>query len=376
MSDQPLNILMVLRAPVGGLYRHVIDLSNELGRRGHKIGFLMDNLTGDAQTDARIADMAYPPALGVHRTPIPRLIGPGDLTATSKVRALADKLDISVLHGHGAKGGFNARLARIGQKGRVALYTPHGGILNYHPGSLVGTVLRRIEAMLLGSTDAVIFESTYAQSAFEEQIAPVTCLRPVIYNGLSEKEFVPIETEAPEYDFSYVGELREAKGLGYLLEAMVGLTNADGQPARIILGGGGPDREQLEDRAKELGISERLNFVGVQPARSVFAQARAVVLPSLAESLPYVLLEAAAARMPLVATDVGGVYEIFGPTADKLIPAADADVLRHAMQDLLDHPEQTRQETERRYEHVKNTFSVEHMTDQILDTYRLALARR
>ena len=62
------------------------------------------------------------------------------------------------------------------------------------------------------------------------------------------------------------------------------------------------------------------------------------MVPSLAESLPYVVLEAAAAQLPVIATRVGGIAEIFGPTAASLVPANDAAALAAAMQAALDDP--------------------------------------
>ncbi len=367
---------MVLRAPVGGLYRHVVDLTEALGERGHQVGLVMDSLTSDIQTNERLNALDHPPALGVYRTPMPRLFGPGDLTASFVVRRLAKQLDVDVLHGHGAKGGFNARLARIGDRKRVAFYTTHGGVLNYRPGQFLGNVMRWIEARLLPLTDGVIFESAYAQRTFETNIKPVPRLRPVVHNGLDEKEFQTLPESEITYDFAYVGELRAAKGLNYLLDALVGLKRSDGQPVRMIFGGSGPDLHALQQRARELGIHSQLDFVGVRPARQVFAQGGCVVMPSLAESLPYVALEAAAATKPLIATDVGGVKEIFGPTADRLVPAADAEALRKAMQSLLDHPEAALEEAGVRYAFVRDRFSTAKMADEIIATYRAGIAAR
>lgn len=376
MSERPLRILMVFRAPVGGLYRHVIDLTQALAERGHEVGLVMDSLTSDAQTDQRLSELTYAPSFGVHRIPMPRFLGPGDFTANWKVRQLANRFDVDVLHGHGAKGGFNARLARVGNQKRVALYTPHGGVINYRPSSLTGKFLRWIEARLLAITDGVIFESAFAQSAFESQVTRVPSLRPVVHNGLGAGEFVPLPAEAATYDFSYVGELRGAKGLDYLLEAMVDLKRPDGTPATMILGGGGPETERLMELTQKLNLTDRLNFVGVQPAREVFVQGRCVVLPSLAESLPYVALEAAAANKPLIATDVGGIHEIFGPTKDSLIPAADSMALGKAMQSAIDNPEAAQSEAETRLAFVRDNFSISKMADEIVATYRDALGRR
>jgi glycosyltransferase involved in cell wall biosynthesis len=100
------------------------------------------------------------------------------------------------------------------------------------------------------------------------------------------------------------------------------------------------------------------------------------VVPSLAESLPYVILEAAAAGRPVIATQVGGVGEIFGPTAASLLPPADAPALGRAMQGLLADPVAADAAAASRFAFIRHRFSVSRMTDDIEALYRDALARR
>ncbi len=360
---------MVLRAPVGGLYRHVIDLTDELGRRGHQVGLIMDSSLGDSQTDKRLSSLKTPPALGVKRIPIPRLIGPGDLSAIFRVRKLAKAMKVNVLHGHGAKGGFNARLAGFGRRNMIAAYTPHGGVLHYGQKSPVGKMLHTIERGLLKITDAILFESAFAKAAFEKQIGKVPCPGPVVLNGLLRTDFSPLDPRLVEFDFAYVGELRALKGIHYMLDALVNVKRADGSAATLILGGGGPDEAAIREQIEMLGLKERVVMAGVQPALNVFARAGVVVMPSLMESLPYVALEAAAASKPLIATDVGGVKEIFGPTSSALLPAGDSEALRAAMQNALDAPQAANAEMKTRLAWVAENFSIQKMTDGIEKTY-------
>ena len=113
------------------------------------------------------------------------------------------------------------------------------------------------------------------------------------------------------------------------------------------MAGDGPARAELEARIAELGLASRITLVGAQPARAMFARGRAVVVPSLAESLPYVVLEAAAAGLPVIATKVGGIAEIFGPTAGSLLPPGDAEALARAMSRVLDDPASAQRRGER-----------------------------
>lgn len=375
MPEHKLRILQVLRAPVGGLFRHVLDLTQGLAARGHEIGIVIDSLSADALTERKLAPMGDLASLGIHRLPMPRVAGAGDVTTPFRIRSLAGKLNVDVLHGHGAKGGMNARLARTWSD-KAALYTPHGGTLHFGPNSVSGKVFRTVERLLLAQTDAVIFESAFAQAAYVDTIARPRCAYPVVHNGLAESEFVPVVPDNDAADFLFVGELRGLKGVDVLLEAFVDLKRPDGTPATLLMVGDGPDRSRYEDTVKRLDLSNRIVMPGAKVARSVFAQGRCIVVPSLAESLPYIVLEATAAGLPVIATDVGGVKEIFGPTADALIPAGDVPALRAAMQSYLDQPGQAAQQAAQRLEFIRPRFSLDTMADAIEGLYRQAIARR
>ena len=374
MADAPLRILQVLRAPVGGLFRHVADLTESLAERGHQIAVVADSSVSNAATEARLQRLEASAALGVYRLPIPRLLGPGDLTSPVKVRNLAKRLGIHVLHGHGAKGGTTARFAR--SSGQVALYTPHGGVLHFHPLSLQGRLFSRLERELLKRTDAVIFESAFAKRAFERQIGTPTCPTPVIHNGLRPEEFEPVELAPDARDFVFIGELRDLKGIDLLLEALAPLRRTGGERATLIVAGDGADREKLAARAAQPDLSGRVTFAGVRPAREMLAQGRCLVVPSLAESLPYVVLEGAAAGRPVIATAVGGVAEIYGPTAHSLVPAGDLAALRGALQRVLDNSAAAEVEAAERLAFISGRFSVGTMTDAVEALYRQLIDRR
>lgn len=376
MTGAPLRILQILRAPVGGLFRHVFDLTQALAERGHEIGIIADSLHTDALTEQRLGALSPSCRLGIHSLPIPRMLGLGDLTTPFKVRALANRLDIDVLHGHGAKGGLNARLGRIGHRDRVALYTPHGGVLNFEPGSAAGRAFRLIERSVMGATDAFVFESAFAQQAFLAQIGTPAAPHPVVHNGLTIGEFAPIIPLPDACDFVFIGEFRAAKGIPYLLEAIAECRRPDGTPATLAMAGGGQDLGIVEERIAQADLAGRVRLLGVRPAREALQHGRVVVIPSLAESLPYVVLEAAAAALPVISTQVGGIAEIFGPTAASLIPAGDTAALLTAMQTALNDPAGARAEAVQRLRFVRSGFSVAHMADQIEALYRKVLATR
>ena len=369
MSETPLRILQIMRAPVGGLFRHVADLTRALSERGHFVGIVADSGEGDAQSEAKFAMLEPVAALGIHRFPIPRLLGAQDISTPIRIRALARSLNADILHGHGAKGGFGARLARIGTR-RRSLYTPHGGALHFDPRTPAGRIFMAAERNLLKVTDALIFESAYAQRTFIAQIEAPRCRQEIIHNGLAEAEFNPVPPEPDASDFAFVGELRFLKGIDLIVEALAPLKRPDGRPATIVMAGDGPDAPALRERIAALGLHDRVYLAGVRPAREIFARGRCVLVPSRAESLPYVVMEAAAAGRPVIATDVGGISEIFGPTADKLIASHSADALREAMAHFLAAPGELEADAVQRRQFVQSRFSLTRMVDDIEALYR------
>lgn len=372
MSAQaPLRILQVMRAPVGGLFRHVADLTEALSEMGHEVGIVADSLAGDAQTETRLNALSKHAILGIHRMPMPRVLGLDDLRTPLKIRKLAKRLGVTILHGHGAKGGFGARLARLGNWDISAFYTPHGGVLHFDAKSPSGALFMAIERALLRATDTIIFESAYGQRVFGDKIATPRCRNEVVHNGLRKSEFEVIAPQADAADFVFIGELRLLKGIDLLIGALAGLD----RPATLVMAGDGPDADHLRKLIADHGLQERVTLAGVQPAREMFAKGRCVFVPSRAESLPYIILEAAAAGRPVIATDVGGISEIFGPTADALVAPDSVDTLRLAMQSWLDDPAPHEAQAARRRAHVMENFSVERMATDIATLYSESLRR-
>ena len=105
-----LKIIHVLRAPLGGLFRHVVDVTRGQIERGHRVGLIVDSMTGGARADAILAELAPRLALGVERVPITRELNPRDVYALWRISRRIGAVAPDVLHGHGAKGAALARL--------------------------------------------------------------------------------------------------------------------------------------------------------------------------------------------------------------------------------------------------------------------------
>ncbi len=371
MKTNKLHILHCLRAPVGGLFRHVRDLSAKQAADGHQVGVIVDSLTNDSLTEGRLEALSAHLTLGLHRRSMSRDIGWRDLTAAYATATLAKALDIDVIHGHGAKGGAYGRLAasRLKANGsRVAsFYTPHGGSLHYAPTSLKGRIFMALERRLARSTDGIIFESAYSADVFRRHVGSLTCSSLVIPNGLLSAEFSTHTPAQDATDIVFIGELRMLKGVDLLLEAMARVTRPAPITATIV--GDGPDAALFRQTAARLGLTERVSFPGAMPAARAFPLGRVLVMPSRAESFPYIVLEAAAAGIPLIATSVGGIPEIVGGTDTKLVPPENVGALAEAIENALDHPTEAIDRAARLRLSVAARFTVDQMSSAIATFY-------
>jgi glycosyltransferase involved in cell wall biosynthesis len=261
------------------------------------------------------------------------------------------------------------------QRGVIRVYTPHGGSFNYKPGTVFNRAYMIAERVLERATDLFLFESAYIGRRFREDVGSTAKLSRIVLNGISEAEFVPVRPNQDAADFVYVGEWRSAKGIDTLIDALALMNKRHGIAVNLVLVGSGPDEAILYDRAAARRVREQIRFVPPMAAREAFRLGRAMVVPSRAESLPYVVLEAVGARMPMVATDVGGIPEVFGPYRNRLIPPNDAVALAEALFRTFSAPaEELREEADQLASFVASRFSLSGMADGVIAAYRETLA--
>jgi glycosyltransferase involved in cell wall biosynthesis len=365
-----MKILHVLRAPVGGLFRHVFDLAEGQAERGHDVGIITDCGGTNAVSERMIAALTPRLTLGFSRAAIPRDPGLGDARALAHVARRVHAAGAEVIHGHGAKGGALARLVPATHPA-LRVYTPHGGSLHDAVGSRMHIL---IERALKWRSDLCLFESAYSADMYRRKIGAPKGVARVVHNGLRPAEFEPVPFDPNAADFVFVGEMRDLKGVDLLIEALDALRN-EGVTATATLVGDGPQLSGYRQQVASCGLDRQIAFPGAMPARQAFALGRTVVVPSRAESLPYVVLEAAAAEKPVIATRVGGIPEIFGRQSNRLIPAGQVEPLRDALRDAMGSNEIATALARDLRVRVREKFSVAAMIDAVLDAYAQASER-
>lgn len=264
-----------------------------------------------------------------------------DLQLPFKIAALIKQHGIKVLHSHLLDSNFYGGLAaRIAGVPHVA--TEHGDI--HH------TKRKKFLRLKLGilarlCTTRFVAVSSFSARVLRELGVPAGRIQVIHNPAVFPESADPITreeartllgiSEPGHFLWLHVGMLRAVKNQKLLLEAFA--QTLTGIPAQTMcLVGDGPERAALEQHAAELGLQERVKFLGFQRDTSRwFRAADACVMSSLSESLPMALLEAAAAGLPLVSTDVGGVSEIIHPPENGfLVPTNDSRALAGAMSKL------------------------------------------
>lgn len=372
MARHPLRIVHIARTPVGGVFRHILDLSRGQAARGHHVGLVCDSATGGERADSALAEIAPQLALGISRIPIPREIGPGDALALVRATHCIAPLGANVLHGHGAKGGALARL--VSAPCAVRVYTPHGGSLHYGRYTVGGMLYGALERILMRRTNLLLFESEFAQHAYRSMVGAPRCIVRVVHNGITAAEMSAVTPCEGAADIICIGELRRIKGMDVLLDAVAELHRC-GRPVTLAVAGEGPDEGSFRVQATRLGLGDSVRFLGHVPARQAFALGRLLVVPSRAESLPYVVLEAGAAGIPIVATRVGGIPEVLGSDADLVAPENPTQLAK-AIAAALDDPARARAAAARVRERIGRLFSHDAMVDGILSAYGEVLRTR
>src|SRR5262249_15603170 len=230
------------------------------------------------------------------------------------------------------------------------------GSLHYPLTTLKGNVYARVERALMNSTDLFLFESAFARDTYQRTIGTPKGLVRCVFNGVTADEFDPIVKAEDATDLLYVGEFRYIKGADLLIEAVSWL-RAHGRPVTLTLAGDGEESESLKAQVQRLALGEAVRFIGHVKARYGFSKGSLLVVPSRGDSMPYVVIEAAAAGIPMLAANVGGIPEIFDTHGEALFAASNPAAMAKAIESTLDDPDAAQQRAKSLRERIFLHFS-------------------
>lgn len=361
-----MNLTIIFRKPTGGLYRHIRDLIDGIDNSRIRISLIFDGHTNIS--DKELNELKRKCLGGVTSISMRQNPALSDLQVCRRIAEIINENHCDIVHGHGAKGGLYARLASfLSIRRPLSVYTPHGGVLHYNATNPLGFLCILTEKILMRLTRGIIFESEYAKTTFTKKISKPTCITKVILNGLHPREY---ESHLNNYSiekFAYVGEIRRLKGLDSLLNAFRILKNRGFTPELSIYGSG-PDMDHFRNLLENLDLDNVKMEGHCNDWKASVKPNTCLIVPSLAESLPYTVLEAAAIGIPILATNVGGIQEILGDR-DYWIDVNNAESIALEVSKALKSPSKYIQESKEISLKNKNKFRVQEMVAETMRFY-------
>jgi glycosyltransferase involved in cell wall biosynthesis len=360
VSEPPFRVARIItRLNIGGPSIQAIDLSRELSSGGFQTCLIHGHLAegeGDMTTLLPLGETQT-----VYLQDLVRPISPlRDTRALWRIYRELRRWRPHVVHTHQAKAGSLGRLAAIaynatrGTARRARLiHTYHGHVFEGYFGSASTRVFVAVERWLGRRTDALIAISPRVRSDILDtyRIARDAQVRviPLGFNLDRLLAIAPADRAAARAAVrvpddaivvTTVGRLTGIKQHGLFLEMAHRLASASARFLFLIVGDGELRRE-LETRAAELGLESRVRFLGWRgDLETVYGATDIFVLTSRNEGTPVALIEAMAAGVASVSTDVGGVRDVVtAPGLGSLVPFGDAAALAGAVSALADAPE-------------------------------------
>lgn len=316
------KVNLVLECGGGGAARHVLDLYHALKARGWSVRLVLSLARADRLF---IEELRQVRPLDVALIDVKRYPHPSDLFALRELRHLTNPAGgFSIVHAHSTKAGMLAR----GLRGeRVAtLFTPHAFRgMDPEVSGLRGSALRQLERIIASGYERVIAVSRAEFDYGRALGLPADRLRHVP-NGLNVQALLGQHPagagrpSGPPFAIGFVGRLVHQKNPEAFLRIFHQLLQT-GIDAQAIVIGDGPKRAELERMCEAAGIAQRVFFRGAVNAVPLLGELDVMLHTSRYESMPYTLLEALAARVPVVAVDNAGSREILAE--DRLVASAD-----------------------------------------------------
>ncbi|MEP1444457.1 MAG: glycosyltransferase family 4 protein, partial [Hyphomicrobiales bacterium] len=241
--------------------------------------------------------------------------------------------------------------------------------------SLSGQIYFGVERLMERLTCEFIFVAGYEVETYSRKISKLRQPWSIAYNGLSAEEFNVVKPSARAVDFVYAGHMRDLKGADLFIDAIEIANARSSDPVHALMIGDGEDLPRYKEDVQRRGLTDRIQFLAPMPIRDVFKRTRNLVVPSRAEALPYIVVEALGARVPTLSTSVGGIPEIYGSYGHYLLPPGDANLIATAMLDRLSRPEKASDLAGTLRQIVKQKFTVEGMCKKVDKVYLRNLAK-
>jgi glycosyltransferase involved in cell wall biosynthesis len=369
-------LYIITKSNWGGAQRHVHDLAIYSHNKGHEVvvalggsGVLNDKLIAAGITTRTIGKLGRDINLG------------NDAASLFDISKIIRKERPDVLHLHSPKaaglGAFAGRLWRI----KKIIYTVHGWPFN-EDRPVSQKMLAAFFSWLttLFSTHVIVLsmkELGQAQ-AFpfilnKLRMIPLGISSPKFLAQKEAKAFIQSKTPEPlekKIIIGTIAELHPNKGFIYSINAIEKVV-AKFPSILFFIMSDGEQRAMLENLVKEKGLEKHIIFAGIVENAAQYLKGISIfILPSIKEGLPYTIIEAGYAGLPVVSTTVGGIPEIVDDMKSGiLIQPKRADEIAHALEFLLEHKTVQKEYGKALQEKVTRYFSLEKMMESTMKVY-------
>ncbi|MBI1355616.1 MAG: N-acetyl-alpha-D-glucosaminyl L-malate synthase BshA [Acidobacteria bacterium] len=335
-----MHIAIICHPTIGGSGVVAAELGIALAERGHEV-HIVSYLRPVRVTEAK-------PRVHFHEVPVTRYplfqYPPYTLALATKLAVLCREHPIDILHAHYAiPHAVSAYLCRqmLGEGAPKIVTTLHGTDI-----TLLGLdeSFYEITRFSLQQSDGVTAVSGYLARETQERFC-TDCPAEIIYNFIDLDRFSPARRDPAlrakyvcpdEFLVGHLSNFRWVKRPQDVIKIFHRVTQHI--PSRLLLVGDGPDRETAERVAEELGVHDRIYFVGSdQNIEELLPLLDLFLLPSEQESFGLAALEAMACGVPVIASEVGGLPELVTEGSGFLFPVRDVEAMsRKAIEILSD----------------------------------------
>lgn len=373
-------LLVITKGSWGGATRYVFDLANSL----HKKNVCVAVAFGDEGILSQKLESA-----GIEHFHIPSLtrdVNFGkEILAYKEIYSVIKKFNPDIVHVNSSKGGLAALAAKRLRK--KVIFSVHGWAFNEQRNPVSKLVIKIVYLITITLSDKVILVS----EALKNQIRhwPQKNKLEVVHNGIPFKEPLkkqaarealvkqfPVLANCAESTWLLsVSELHKNKGIDVGIASLAELRDQRKELPHYIVFGDGDERWRLEKLIQSYNVQDFVHLLGfVENAQQYISSGDIYILPSRTEALGYVLLEAGLAKVPVIATRVGGVPEIIeSGFSGLLVPANSGTTLAVAIEKMLSENKMLKEMGENLHKKVSTSFSLEEMVEKTESIYLKAL---
>lgn len=376
-------LYIITKSNWGGAQKNVFELAKAMKEKGHSVSVA---LGGAGILQKRLEDE------GIKTYPISDL--QRDISIKKEIGSFRELFRLikrerpDILHLHSTKAAALGSLAGRLLKIKSVIVTVHGFAFNEDRSLSQKVTIAFFSwlTMIFAHKTIVLSKREYLQAehfpGVKEKIVSISLgMKPPIFmsiNGAKQMigKLIGMDavTMSKKIVIGTIAELHPNKGLTFLINAMKQVSK-DHPDAICIIIGDGEETSALHLKIKESGLENTVFLTGyIEDASDYLKAFNIFVLPSLKEGLPYAILEAGCASLPVVATTVGGVPEIVEDMrSGVLIQPKNERELSHALSFMIEHPTMRRQYGTSLRENVIQNFSLEKMIEQTETLYKIGM---